>query len=129
MRFIFTRGEPGVYAWDLPEPLNPAAVDVERYTRLTLRAAHAILQPLGVDEDVLENWIIRNASYVAPPGVLTSRRARKSPLWTNPLVPEKVDEKYFYSVNMSEVFTTRNPPPASIDQRQSYALLPAEQAT
>ncbi|HRQ42662.1 MAG TPA: hypothetical protein PLD25_32515, partial [Chloroflexota bacterium] len=41
----------GVLAWDLPgaEPAA-TAVDVERYTRLLLRAASAILSPLGVDE-------------------------------------------------------------------------------
>jgi DNA polymerase-2 len=48
VRFIFTRGEPNVYAWDLPEPLNPAAVDLARYARLLLRAASAVLEPFGV---------------------------------------------------------------------------------
>jgi DNA polymerase-2 len=48
VRFIYTRGEPNVYAWDLPEPLNPAAVDLARYARLLLRAASAVLEPFGI---------------------------------------------------------------------------------
>jgi DNA polymerase-2 len=54
VRFVYTRGEPGVYAWDLPAPPNPASLDLARYTRLLLRAAAAILQPLGMDETTLE---------------------------------------------------------------------------
>ena len=49
VRFIYTRGEPGVHAWDLPEPLDPRWVDLGRYRTLLLRAAGAVLQPLGWD--------------------------------------------------------------------------------
>jgi DNA polymerase-2 len=59
---IFTRGDPGVHAWDLPETLPPARVDVERYTRLLLRAASAVLEPLGLDEPRLRLRVLANAS-------------------------------------------------------------------
>ncbi|MBX3055910.1 MAG: hypothetical protein KF770_05500 [Anaerolineae bacterium] len=51
VRFLYIRGAPGVLAGDLPgAPPAVTAVDVERYTRLLLRAASAILSPLAVDE-------------------------------------------------------------------------------
>jgi DNA polymerase-2 len=53
VRFIYTLGEPGVYAWDLPEPLDPRRVDLARYRTLLLRAASAVLGPLGIKEDQL----------------------------------------------------------------------------
>lgn len=45
VRFVFTYGKPGVYAWDLPVPPDPAAVDVSRYCELLLRAAQEVLGP------------------------------------------------------------------------------------
>lgn len=56
VRFIYTRGRPGVRAWDLPDPPDPLLVDVERYRRLTLRAAAAVLEPFGAGETSLQVW-------------------------------------------------------------------------
>jgi DNA polymerase-2 len=50
VRFLYMRGEPGVHAWDLPDSPVAAMVDVARYRELLLRAAHSILQPMGIDE-------------------------------------------------------------------------------
>jgi DNA polymerase-2 len=50
VRFLYTRGEPGVRAWDLPEPPDPRSVDVPRYTELLLRAAESVLAPFGALE-------------------------------------------------------------------------------
>ena len=50
VRFVYTLGRPGARAWDLPKPLNPASLDLPRYKKLLIRAASAVLQPLGVDE-------------------------------------------------------------------------------
>jgi DNA polymerase-2 len=54
IRFLYTLGKPGVYAWDLPVPPEPKAVDVKRYLELLLRAASAVLQPIGLDQKALE---------------------------------------------------------------------------
>ena len=54
VRLLYTRGEPGVFAWDLPGQPNPAELDVNYYHKLLLRAASAILQPFGVEEKQLE---------------------------------------------------------------------------
>lgn len=53
VRLVFTRGEPGVRAWDLPTPLDPAAVDTAYYTDLLLRAASSLMQPFGLSEEDL----------------------------------------------------------------------------
>jgi DNA polymerase II len=66
VRFIYTLGKPGVYAWNLPQPLNPASVDVSRYTTLLLRAASTVLSPLGVGEAELRDWVAGRIQYVAP---------------------------------------------------------------
>jgi DNA polymerase-2 len=68
VRFLYTIGEPGVHAWDLPQRPDPGALDLDRYAELLLRAAHTVLQPLGVKEETLRWWLFSNAGYGAPPG-------------------------------------------------------------
>jgi DNA polymerase-2 len=58
VRLLYTRGEPGVFAWDLPGQLNPDELNLDYYQRLLLRAASAVLQPFGIEEDELENLVI-----------------------------------------------------------------------
>jgi hypothetical protein len=70
VRFLYTLGKPGVAAWDLPwrsqdlpwrsqdQPLYPAALDLKRYTRLLLRAAHAALGPFGISEAQLDQLVL-----------------------------------------------------------------------
>ena len=66
VRLVFTRGEERALAWDAPGGHDPRRVDVERYTRLLLRAAAAVLQPLGAGEPVVRAWV----NGGAPPGAL-----------------------------------------------------------
>ena len=65
VRFIFILGDPRVYAWDLPEPLNPARVDVPRYEKLLVRAASAVLEPLRVSELELKARLAGRLQYRA----------------------------------------------------------------
>jgi DNA polymerase-2 len=44
VRFLYTLGKPGVYAWDLPEPPDPRTINIPRYQELLLRAAETVLQ-------------------------------------------------------------------------------------
>jgi hypothetical protein len=60
IRFVFTLGEPGVHAWDLPRPLDPAQVDVARYIDLTLRAVTAVLQPWSIKREWLDEWVLHD---------------------------------------------------------------------
>jgi DNA polymerase-2 len=73
IQFIYTRTKQGVCAWDLPEPFNPALIDIPRYKDLLFRAVYEVLQPLGATESVLRNWIFSRASYLLPPGLLHNR--------------------------------------------------------
>ncbi|HEY59496.1 MAG TPA: hypothetical protein G4N92_02245 [Anaerolineae bacterium] len=54
VRLLFTRGEPGVHAWDLPDAPDPRTLDLAYYRELLLRAAANILQPFGISEEVLK---------------------------------------------------------------------------
>ncbi len=60
VQFLYTLGEPGVWAWDLPGSPPVQSVDVARYTELLMRAAVAILQPLGPGEEVVRDWLLGN---------------------------------------------------------------------
>jgi hypothetical protein len=53
-----------VHAWDLPQPPELRSIDQERYRVLLFRAAAAILQPFGVQEEDLKNRVIANAMDV-----------------------------------------------------------------
>jgi DNA polymerase II len=81
IQFIYTRTKQLVCAWDLPEPFNPTFVDIVKYKELLFRAVYEILQPLGVTENVLRNWLFSEASYLVPPGWLTDRL--EIPLFAN----------------------------------------------
>ncbi len=45
MRFLFTRGSPGVQAWELGEALDPRRLDTTRYCSLLDRAMRTVLDP------------------------------------------------------------------------------------
>ena len=60
--FIYTMGKPRVFAWDLPEKLNPRRVDVARYQRLLLRAAGIVLESWGLDEEILTKLVFSGAT-------------------------------------------------------------------
>ncbi|MCX6037343.1 MAG: hypothetical protein NTW99_05560, partial [Chloroflexi bacterium] len=53
VRFLYTRGRPGVRAWDAPpagnssEQADPRSVDVKRYQTLLKRAVETVLAPIG----------------------------------------------------------------------------------
>lgn len=54
VRFLYTPGRPGVYAWDLPVRPNPSMLDLLRYKELLLRAALEVLAPFGATEEMIE---------------------------------------------------------------------------
>ena len=81
IHFIYTRTKQGVHAWDLTESLDPTLIDISRYKELLFRVVHEVLQPLGVTENVLRNWMFSEASYLLPPGLLHQRL--EIPLFAN----------------------------------------------
>ncbi len=53
VKLLYLLGKPGVHAWDcLPSPCL-AQVDTRLYVELLLRAAEAVLQPVGVSKEAL----------------------------------------------------------------------------
>jgi len=66
-------------------------IDIARYKELLFRAVYEIVQPLGVTERVLRNWMFCQASYLLPPGLLHARM--EMPLFTN-LKDVRVDRIY-----------------------------------
>ncbi len=96
VRFLYTRGRPGVFAWDLAQKPNPEALDTDQYAELLCRAVFTLLQPLGVKEQTLRWWMFSNAGYGAPPGFLPESCSQETPLLEDPagtwaaLEPERI---------------------------------------
>jgi DNA polymerase-2 len=74
LSFVYARGKSGVRAWGLPQPFTPASISHSRYIELFIRAMHTVLQPLGVEEYTLRDWLLSNAGYFSPPGVVQPHR-------------------------------------------------------
>jgi DNA polymerase-2 len=65
IRFIHIA--PGnVYAWGLSNEPDPRVIDVQLYKERAFRAVYEVLQPLGITEGTLRDWIFNQASYVTP---------------------------------------------------------------
>ncbi len=56
MRFVFIRGTPDVYPWEVSTPPNPSQLDNEMYTELLARAASSVLYPFGIGIEELKHW-------------------------------------------------------------------------
>ena len=85
VQFLYTKTEDGVHAWDLPNKFNPALIDIPRYKELLFRAVHEVLQPMGIPENILRDWMFSEASYLVFTGWANSIRLQKSelPLFVN----------------------------------------------
>jgi len=66
VRFIYTAQGPGVYAWEMSAKMDPRSIDVRQYKELAFRAIHEVLEPVGVRERVLKDWIFNGTGYVMP---------------------------------------------------------------
>jgi DNA polymerase-2 len=81
IQFIYVKTKQGVWARGLPDLFHPGGIDIAKYKELLFRAVYEVLQPLGVGEGVLRNWMFRKASYLLPPGLLHPRL--EMPLFAN----------------------------------------------
>ena len=68
MNFLLVPGPEKAQAWELLEGQIP--YDGEAYSKLMLRAIESILAPVGADRSTVEMWLLGNAGYWGPPGVL-----------------------------------------------------------
>jgi hypothetical protein len=66
VRFIYTSPGPAVHAWEMSTKLDRRNIDVRQYKELVFRAIYEVLQPLGVREKVLKDWILNNSGYAMP---------------------------------------------------------------
>ena len=73
IQFLYVKTKQGVHAWGMPGPSHLAWIDAAKYKELLFNAIYEILQPLGVTEHVLRNWMFSEASYLLPPGLLHHR--------------------------------------------------------
>ena len=81
IQFIYVKTKVGVRACGLPEPFNTSWIDTAKYKELIFRAVYEVLQPIGVTESVLRNWLFAKASYLLIPGSLHHKL--EMPLFAN----------------------------------------------
>jgi DNA polymerase-2 len=63
VRFLFTRGEPGVYAWDMSDSFDRRMLDIQRYQRLLLGAKDTIMDSLGRRSVVNKSLLLLDNNY------------------------------------------------------------------
>ncbi len=68
LRFLLVPGPEKACPWERIK--GAPAYDRDAYTELLLRAIESVLAPVGVDRATLETWLLGNAGYWGPPGVL-----------------------------------------------------------
>jgi DNA polymerase elongation subunit (family B) len=86
IRFMYIGPGPGVHAWGLPTEPDSSVIDIPRYKELAFRAVYEVLQPLGITEKTLKDWIFKQATYVMPANLTnhTNRIVKQElPLFAN----------------------------------------------
>lgn len=100
LRFVLVSGPEKARAW---ERLGGSeSYDRPAYTDLLLRAAESVLAPVGVDRGMLEAWLLGNAGYWGPPGILPPPGADgRLPLWHGQLRPGHPSFRHLAPVHAS----------------------------
>lgn len=62
MPLVYTLGKPNVQAWHVQVYIDPRSVNYAYYRRLLIRAASSILQPFGMTEQILEDYLRANGA-------------------------------------------------------------------
>lgn len=62
MPLVYTLGKPNVQAWHAQVHIDPRSVNYAYYRRLLIRAASSILQPFGMTEQILEDYLRANGA-------------------------------------------------------------------
>ncbi len=63
---LYTLGKPGATAWHERIPLDENSIDHAYYCRLLIRAAVAVLQPFGLDERALTEYLLADGVVQIP---------------------------------------------------------------
>ena len=56
IRFVYRKGEPDVFAWDLGHPIDPLELNKPKYIELLAKAGSAVLAPFGISEALFREW-------------------------------------------------------------------------
>lgn len=64
VRFLYLCSDPGVHAWNLPAPPDPARLDIARYTELFLLACLSVLQMLGFTAQSLRDRLLGDVEHL-----------------------------------------------------------------
>src|SRR6266511_3829135 len=76
VRFIYMAQPSGVHAWELSAKLDPRGINVRQYRELAFRAIYEVLEPVGVNERVLKDWIFNGIGYIMPTDLINPAQQR-----------------------------------------------------
>lgn len=58
IRFLYTLGDPDVFAWDVGACFDPKLLNRSKYVELLAKAAASVLMPFGIDSKRLQEWVV-----------------------------------------------------------------------
>ncbi len=61
VRFIYTKGQPDVFPWDLGAKLEYAQINKAKYIELLAKAGATVLQPFGIEPKLILEWSQRGS--------------------------------------------------------------------
>lgn len=74
VRFLYTRGEPDVFAWDIGGSFNAALLNTDKYVELLAKAGGSVLLPFGVAPELLMEWSQREGIQLPLAAVFESMK-------------------------------------------------------
>ena len=70
VRFLYTRGEPDVFAWDLSTSPDSSRLDLAKYIELLAKAGATVLAPFGIEPKLMLEWSQRGGIQLPLASVL-----------------------------------------------------------
>ncbi len=67
IRYVLTRGEPGVMAWDAPAEVRPEQIDVPLYLDRLVAAGHTVFQMFGISQPILRDYLLHQTVQLPLP--------------------------------------------------------------
>ena len=67
IRYLLTRGDPGVMAWDAPAEILPEMIDVPLYLDRLVEAGFTVFQMFGMTKAMVRDYLLHDVVQLALP--------------------------------------------------------------
>ncbi|MFK7804399.1 MAG: DNA polymerase domain-containing protein [Anaerolineae bacterium] len=76
IRYLLSRGEPGVLAWDAPAEITLKMLDVPLYLERLISAGHTVFQMFGISKDELRRYLLDDVVQLKLPKIIRGSEQR-----------------------------------------------------